>query len=319
MRRMSAIVIPLLLVAMARPAVADQVQNLIGEVRAAIARQDFAEGERLIEAHRQAHGVTPQSLAALSWLGRGALAADDLDRAESYAQDTYDATLKAIPDTGVDADPGFATALGAAIEVLAQAGAKRGRRSEAVTFLRSELARWGSTSIQKRIQKNLNLLTLEGVAAPPLDVSEFVGPRPATLDALKGRIVILFFWAHWCGDCKAQAPILASLLQKYGRDGLVIVGPTQRYGYVARGASASAEEELRYVDRVREIAYGSLSGMTVPTAAANHERYGVSTTPTLVVLDRGGAVRLYHPGRLAEDALESLVRRLIAEPAPRDR
>jgi thioredoxin-related protein len=49
----------------------------------------------------------------------------------------------------------------------------------------------------------------------------------------------------------------------------------------------------------------------VPLSDTNHRRYGVSTTPTLVVVDREGVVRLYHPGRMTEEELEPLVRRLV--------
>jgi thioredoxin-related protein len=46
------------------------------------------------------------------------------------------------------------------------------------------------------------------------------------------------------------------------------------------------------------------------------ERYGVSTTPTIVLVDRRGLVRLYNPGRMTEEALEPIVRRALAS-APR--
>jgi len=64
--------------------------------------------------------------------------------------------------------------------------------------------------------------------------------------------VILFFWAHWCPDCKAEGPILAALYAKYQPQGLAIVAPTQRFGYVAGGAPASPDEELRYMREVRD-------------------------------------------------------------------
>lgn len=97
------------------------------------------------------------------------------------------------------------------------------------------------------VRAAIHLLSLEGTAAPALDLSEHVGPEPPTPDALKGQVVLLFFRAH---------------------------------------------------------------------CATNHERYGASTTPTLVLVDREGIVRLYHPGRMTETELEPLVRRLVARGAP---
>ena len=54
------------------------------------------------------------------------------------------------------------------------------------------------------------------------------------LTALKGEPVLLFFCAHWCGDCKDEGPILAQIEKEYASKRLVVVAPTQRYGYVAR-------------------------------------------------------------------------------------
>jgi len=290
---------------------AQQAPNLVSEVRAAIARQDFAEGERLIAAQRASTSVTPIVMEAISWLGRGALAAGQLDRAEGYARQAYDLAQAALKTRGVDDEPRLATALGASIEVLSQAGAKRGARSEAVAFLRGELGRWGGTSIARRIQKNLNLLSLEGVPAPALDLAEHLGPPPPALPSLKGKVVLLFFWAHWCGDCKTQAPVLARLLERYGPQGLTVVAPTQRYGYVAGGKKASPGDEKAYIEQIRRTVYAQLPSTPVPLAQANMERYGVSTTPTIVLVDRGGLVRLYNPGRMTEEALEPIVRRLL--------
>jgi thiol-disulfide isomerase/thioredoxin len=247
----------------------------------------------------------------VSWLGRGALASGQLDAAERHAQQAYDLTVAAVGQGRLDNEPRLATALGAAIEVLSQASAKRGARSDAVAFLRTELSRWGGTSIRKRVQKNLNLLSLEGEMAPPLDLTEFIGPAPPSLVSLRGKVVLLFFWAHWCGDCKVQAPMLGRLADRYRDHGLVLVAPTQRYGYVAGGKAAAAGDEQAYIDQARRSAYAPLRDAATPTATSNMERYGVSTTPTLVLIDRSGRVRLYHPGKIAEDELDGHVRRAL--------
>ena len=122
---------------------------------------------------------------------------------------------------------------------------------------------------------------------------------------------MLFFWAHWCPECKTQGPILAKLLAKYQSDGLTIVAPTQRFGYVAGGRPASPVDELRYIAEIRDQYYSFLADKLVPVSVANHERYGVSTTPTLVILDRKGLVRQYHPGQLTEAELEAQIRPLL--------
>jgi thiol-disulfide isomerase/thioredoxin len=159
--------------------------------------------------------------------------------------------------------------------------------------------------MRARIQKNLHLLSLTGQAAPQLEVKEYLGDaRPVALAELKGKVVLLFFWAHWCGECKQTAPVLERLQREYGGRGLVIVGPTQRYGYVAGGREASREEETRYIAEVRRNFYGALE-MSVPVSEENFAAWGCSTTPTLALLDRAGRVRMYHPGKMSYEELRA--------------
>jgi len=284
--------------------------DLVSEVRKAIARKDFAGAEKQVEAYRAEKGVTPEMLEALSWLGRGALGAKQLDQAEAYADETYKLAVEQLKSRKLDAELRLPIALGAAIEVRGQVLAARGERSEAVGFLNRELKTYWDTSIRTRIQKNLNLLTLEGKPAPALEVAEWIGPRPAPFAELKGRPVLLFFWAHWCGDCKTQAPVLAKLAAEFDGQGLLIVGPTQLYGYRARGEDATPEQERAYIDEIRQNFYASIPAMTVPVSSENFRLWGASTTPTLVLIDRAGLVRLYHPGNLSYEELAAKVRAL---------
>jgi hypothetical protein len=92
--------------------------------------------------------------------------------------------------------------------------------------------------------------------------------------------------------------------------GLVVIGPTQLYGHVAGGENAAPAEERSYIGQVRERYYSSLAGMPIPLDSENFRVYGASTTPTLVLIDRAGIVRLYHPGSMTYDELASAVRRV---------
>jgi thiol-disulfide isomerase/thioredoxin len=236
------------------------------------------------------------------------LDAKQYDRADGYASETRDLIEKAL--AGRPVPPSLEIALGAAIEVHAAVLAASGSRQEAIAFLRTELAAYRGTSLAPRIQKNINLLTMEGKPAPALDVSHWLGPQPRSLTALKGHPVLLFFWAHWCVDCKAEVPILARLRQEYGPKGLVLVGPTQLYGYTA-ASDATPEQETRYIDQIRTQYYAPLAAMPVPISVENFQKYGASTTPTLVLLDSSGVVRLYHPGAMSYEALAEKIRRIF--------
>lgn len=298
---MKSLFVPMVLIA-ASAAVAQPRPSIVRETRVAINRGDFEEAVRRVDAHARTQGKDAPWLEAHSWLARARLGAKDYDAAMALAARTRDEALAMLKSRGVDDESSLPLALGASIEVQAQALAAQGQRTEAVAFLQEELKRWHSTSMRTRIQKNLNLITLEGKPAPALEMKEWLGSRPPALASLRGKTVVLFFWAHWCGDCKQQAPVLAQLKREMG-DALAVIGPTQPYGYVAGGEEAPRAEELKYIETVREKFYGGIPGLTVPVSEETFRNWGASTTPTLAVVDAAGVVRLYHPGRMTYEEL----------------
>jgi thiol-disulfide isomerase/thioredoxin len=279
--------------------------SLTGDVRDLIAHHDLAAAERAARSYQARSGATPEFAAALSWIARGEFAARNYDRADALALETRRIADGLLRTRKLDSDPSLATAVGAAIEVHSQTLAARGERGEAVAFLRGQLKEWDATSLVERISKNLNLLNLEGKPAPPLDEARWLGPRPPALSALRGRPVLLFFWAHWCPDCKSMAAMLGRLRES--NPDVALLGPTRLYGYVAHGEEAPPSVELDYIGLVRKQSYPSLAGIPVPVSAANFQKYGASTTPTLVLIDRSGIVRWYHPGAVSEPELSSRI------------
>lgn len=285
---------------------------IIPEVRGLLAKQDFTGAGKLIEAQRAGGAWTPELMEAHSWLGRGYLAAKQYDKALAYSATTRKLALDALKSRKLDDEKRLPIAFGASIEVEGQSLAGKGQLSEAITFLNQELKTYYTTSIRTRIQKNINLLSLVGKRAPALEIKDSVGTLPVkSLASLKGKTVLLFFWAHWCGDCKAQAPILADLAAKYGAKGFTVVGPTQRYGYVDGGDDATPAVEKTYIAKVFSEYYEKIPNMAAPLSEENFRVYGSSTTPTLVLIDKTGIVRLYNPGKMTAAELEAKILPLL--------
>jgi len=280
---------------------------VIRQVRAAAESKNWSEAQRLLDSWQKENGRNAAWLEAYSWVARGRLFAKEYDEAARVAQDVEKLVLAAKGAKKLDSEPSWATALGAAIEVQGLALDAQGQKSEAVAYLQEKLKAHQDTSIRTRTQKNLHLVSLEGKPAPGLDIAETVGPlKPATLASLKGRKVLLFFWAHWCGDCKASAAIVARLSNDFPK--LAVIGPTQPYGYIAGGEEAPRAREVAYIEETRAKYYGAVERMAVPVGEENFRRWGASTTPTIAVIDQTGIVRLYHPGKMTYEELLPHVR-----------
>jgi thiol-disulfide isomerase/thioredoxin len=285
--------------------------GIVYDVRVALSQNNFSAAEAALNSYRNQQGVTGDYLEAYSWMGRAALDQKLYDQAAAYSKETKTLAAEQLKQHGLDSDPHLATALGAALEVEAQTMAARGQRTQAVALLQAALLKYGSTSIHDRLQKNLNLLSLQGKVAPALKSDDFLGAKLPLPAQLKGSPVLLFFWAHWCVDCKAEAPIITQLRSEFAGKGLQVIGPTRLYGYTAQSEHASPVDERQYIDAVRHRFYSGLLDMPVPISKYNFDTYGASTTPTLVLLDREGKVAMYHPGALPYDQLRAEIEKVV--------
>jgi len=286
--------------------------GIIESVRYALGQNNFAAAEAELDHYRSQRGADAEYLEAYSWLARAALDQQQYDRAAAYARQTKALAMEQLKQRALDAEPHLPIGLGAAFEVESQVLVARGQRTQAIALLQAALRTYGSTSIHDRLQKNLNLLSFQWKVAPALKADQTLGAAAPSMAQLKGSPVLLFFWAHWCGDCKAEAPIITQLRSEYAGKGLQVIGPTRLYGYTAQIEHASPSDELVYIDAVRHRFYSGLLDMPVPISTQNFLVYGASTTPTLVLLDRTGKVAWYHPGAVPYAELRGEIERVMA-------
>jgi thiol-disulfide isomerase/thioredoxin len=179
---------------------------------------------------------------------------------------------------------------------------------EARAIAMSRRAGWGvvalalaGTVVQSAwIAQNLEVLRpmTQGDEAPAFALPA-IGPRgvlgaPVALEATRGKVTIVDFWATWCGPCLRSMPALDALAARYPNDLAVI----------AVNLDDAVEARALFDERKYRMALVFDDGHT-------SERYGVTTIPHSVVIDRGGVVRLVHRGGGATVELE--VTKILAE------
>lgn len=273
-----------------------------------------AKAKELFEASRNPEQPLDAAwLEAMSWVGRAGVIGEDWEMAAHYAERTLDGceTLLRTEELGPDPEASLPIALGASIETLGKVYVASGDRGQAVSFLREQVGKYLGSAVETRLNKNLLLLDLAGKRMPALYSDKALGKLQFDPADLTGKVSLFFFWAHWCSDCKAQKPVLSRLQRRFGERGLRIVAPTRLYGFLERGREADAPAERTYIEASHVAKDSFLRSVPVPLSAGNFVSFGVSTTPTLVLVDRSGVVRLYHPGAIGEADLVRQIEALL--------
>jgi thiol-disulfide isomerase/thioredoxin len=126
---------------------------------------------------------------------------------------------------------------------------------------------------------------------------------PVDADTLRGRVVLVNFWATWCLPCRAEMPALESMYQRHREAGFVIVGLAVDQAATEKVAAFVRERGITYpivhVGREAERAFGGVRGY-----------------PTSFLLDRSGRVRHVVQGPIGAVSLEAAVRRELGRTTP---
>ncbi len=138
---------------------------------------------------------------------------------------------------------------------------------------------------------------LEGKPAPPLTLQLLDGDKKVELSSRRGRVVMLDFWATWCGPCRATMPRVEKIFREYEARGVD--------AYAVNTDVSSPNRE----PTVREFMLQNSLNLTVAIdgdEGAAQSAFGVSSLPTLVVLDRKGAVAFSHVGTMNSSVEQEL-------------
>jgi peroxiredoxin len=155
-----------------------------------------------------------------------------------------------------------------------------------------------------------------GVAVLTIALPALAGPAPAPAPAFtlasragqdvslaqyKGNVVMINFWASWCGPCRQEMPLLESIYKKYNKMGFTMIGVN------VEPDSNAANEWLKATPVSFPILYDRDSKVS--------KLYDVAGMPSTVIIDRTGKVRVLHRGYKPGDENEYLdsIRTLIRE------
>ncbi|QYK53945.1 MAG: TlpA family protein disulfide reductase [Fimbriimonadaceae bacterium] len=227
-----------------------------------------------------------------------------------------DGIIAKLPDATNDAEKKSLSGLLASYyETKAEMFADAGQKETAAKTIEAGLA---DSRIEASAMRALNntktRMTMVGMAPAPIESSRGYGEY-TSLAALKGKVVMVDFFAHWCPPCKAAFPDMRKMYDDLKGKGFEIVGVTRYYGYYNKEQNLSQDDEFARMKGFIEefkinwpIIYDNNNSFT---------NYGVSGIPTAVLIDRKGVVHEFHVGYSPESfkAFRAEVEKLIAEKA----
>ncbi|MBA2302474.1 MAG: redoxin domain-containing protein, partial [Acidobacteria bacterium] len=167
--------------------------------------------------------------------------------------------------------------------------------------LASAAPRWDAKLGAALETREVDPKSLIGQPAPELKATEWVGSDPQTLASLKGKVVMLDYWATWCKPCLEMYPEMRTWVEESGPKGFVVLGITNH--------SQQTSALIRRFHARQKLPWA----VAIDPKNGTHRDYGVSPIPHTFLIDRQGVVRLEHRGGGDLTTVKAKLEELLAE------
>ena len=199
----------------------------------------------------------------------------------------------------------------------------------AANFMRMELARMPLEKMKEAYEKldatakettagkemAAEIATLERVApgnpAPEIAKDDFVTGKPFSLSSLKGKVVLLDFWASWCVPCRKSNPHVKALYEKYKKKGFDVVYVADNDSRPADALKAIDEDGIKKYHHVlrglKELRGPNGERMGYDKSEDVSERYAIHFLPTKYLIDREGNI----VGKVDDETLDAKLKEIF--------